>query len=323
MRKKIGKLLMGIVCFTVLLTACGKKEAAPSEEKIKVVTSSYPMYDFTKRIAGDTLNVVNLVPPGVEPHDWEPSVQDIAQLEEAKAFIFNGAGMEIWVNKVLDSLKNKDLMVLEASSGVDLIKAEEEHDHDHDGHDHDHDHEHHDHDHGEWDPHVWLSLRAAQMELVNIKDFLVELNPADKKLYEENYKVALQEFQALDKEYQEKLAPFAGKEIVVAHEAFAYLCRDYKLKQLGIEGVFADSEPSPAKMKEIIDFVRKHNVKVIFFESLASPKVAEAIAKETGARTEMLNPLEGLTEEEIAEGKDYLSVMKSNLKALEGAFTEK
>lgn len=315
MKKIVWKLAMILVCLTVLLTACGKKEGT-QKEKIKVVTSNYPMYDFTKRIAGDTLELVNLVPSGVEPHDWEPSVQDIAQLEEAKAFIYNGAGMEIWVDKVLDSLKNKELLALEASSGVDLLKAEEH------GHEEEHGHDH-NHHHGEWDPHVWLSLRAAQVELGNIKNLLVELNPTQKDLYEKNYKKAMKEFQDLDADYKEKLAPFAGREIVVAHEAFAYLCRDYNLKQLGIEGVFADSEPSPAKMKEIIDFVKKHQVKVIFFESLASPKVAEAIAKETGATTAMLNPLEGLTEKEISEGKDYLSLMKSNLEALEGAFTKK
>ena len=122
--------------------------------------------------------------------------------------------------------------------------------------------------------------------------------------------------------FRSALESFKGKEIVVAHEAFAYLCRDYDLHQLGIEGVFADSEPSPAKMKEIIDFVKEHQVKVIFFETLASPKVAEAIAKETGASTDMLNPLEGLTEEEIAAGKDYLSVMRENLESLKKAFVE-
>lgn len=313
MKKILWRVVIGLVCLTVLLTACGKEEAT-EKERIKVVTSNYPMYDFTKRIAGDTLDVVNLVPPGIEPHDWEPNVQDIAQLEEAKAFIYNGAGMEIWVDKVLNSLKNKELLALEASSGVDLLEAEE--------HDHDHKHDH-EHLHGEWDPHVWLSLRAAQVELGNIKNLLVELNPTQKEVYEKNYQKAIKEFQDLDAEYKEKLAPFAGKKIVVSHEAFAYLCRDYKLKQLGIEGVFADSEPSPAKMKEIIDFVRKHQVKVIFFESLASPKVAEAVANEAGVTTAMLNPLEGLTEKEIAEGKDYVSLMRENLEALEGAFTKK
>lgn len=325
MKKRLWALLLAMLCLCIALIGCGKKKEEVVSDKIKVVTSNYPMYDFTKRIAGDTLEVVNLVPPGTEPHDWEPSVQDIAQLEEAKAFIYNGAGMETWVEKVLESLNNKELLVVEASQRVDLLKAEEheeEHHHEHE-YEHEHEgHEEHHHHHGEWDPHVWLSLRAAQVEMENIKNLLVEVNPEQKEVYEENYQKAIKEFQSLDEEYKTALSSFKGKEIVVAHEAFAYLCRDYDLHQLGIEGVFADSEPSPAKMKEIIDFVKEHQVKVIFFETLASPKVAEAIAKETGASTDMLNPLEGLTEEEIAAGKDYLSVMRENLESLKKAFVE-
>lgn len=325
MKKRLWALLLAILCLCITLIGCGKKKEEVVSDKIKVVTSNYPMYDFTKRIAGDTLEVVNLVPPGTEPHDWEPSVQDIAQLEEAKAFIYNGAGMEAWVEKVLESLNNKELLVVEASQRVDLLKAEEHEEEHHHEHEHEHEHEGHEeyhHHHGEWDPHVWLSLRAAQVEMENIKNLLVEVNPEQKEVYEENYQKAIKEFQSLDEEYKTALSSFKGKEIVVAHEAFAYLCRDYDLHQLGIEGVFADSEPSPAKMKEIIDFVKEHQVKVIFFETLASPKVAEAIAKETGASTDMLNPLEGLTEEEIAAGKDYLSVMRENLESLKKAFVE-
>ncbi|WP_288729607.1 metal ABC transporter substrate-binding protein [uncultured Fusobacterium sp.] len=335
MKKRRWSICFVILCLCMACIGCGKKKEEAEQEKIKVVTSNYPMYDFTKRIAGDSLEIVNLVPPGTEPHDWEPSVQDIAQLEEAKAFIYNGAGMEAWVEKVLESLNNKELLVVEASQRVDLLKAEEHdedeeeahhekaHEHKHHEHEHEHHHEeHHHHHHGEWDPHVWLSLRAAQIEMENIKNLLVEVNPEQKEVYEENYRKAIKEFQALDEEFKETLAAFEGKEIVVVHEAFAYLCRDYHLHQLGIEGVFADSEPSPAKMKEIIDFVKEHQVKVIFFESLASPKVAEAIARETGAKTDMLNPIEGLTEEEMASGKDYLSVMRENLEALKKAFVK-
>ncbi|HEY4533364.1 MAG TPA: metal ABC transporter substrate-binding protein [Fusobacterium sp.] len=320
MKTRVWTLALFVFCLCLACIGCGKRKEEEVQMKIKVVTSNYPMYDFTKKIAGDTLEIANLVPPGTEPHDWEPSVQDIAQLEEAKAFIYNGAGMEGWVEKVLESLNNKELLVVEASQRVDLLKAEE---HEEEEHEHEHHHEeHHHHHHGEWDPHVWLSLRAAQIEMENIKNLLIEVNPEQKAFYEENYQKAVKEFQALDDEFKTTLADFKGKEIVVAHEAFAYLCRDYDLHQLGIEGVFADSEPSPAKMKEIIDFVKEHQVKVIFFESLVSPKVAEAIAKETGAKTDMLNPIEGLTEEEMASGKEYLSVMRENLEALKKAFVE-
>lgn len=316
MKKSLSKFILGMF-MSVLLIACGSKNEKKGES---VIVSNYPMYTFTKMIAGDSLEIINLVPPGTEPHDWEPSVKDIANLEEAKAFIYNGAGMEPWVNKVLSSLGNKKLVTLEASKGVELIELEghdEEEEHHHNHHK-EHHHEHH-HHHGKWDPHVFLSLRGAQIELLNIKNVLQEINPKDRELYQSNYEKAVNELKALDREYTKELSPYQGGNIVVAHEAFGYLCRDYNLNQIGIEEVFADSEPSPAKMKEIIDFVREHKVKVIFFESLASPKVANAIAKETGVRTDMLNPLEGLTQEEIDRGENYFSIMKKNLKALKEA----
>lgn len=330
--KKFLNLLLIFTLFAIV--ACGGKNTTTTQEKKLVITSNYPIYYFTKTIAGDAIDVENLIPTGAEPHDWEPSSDDIIKLEKANAFIYNGAGMEPWADDILKGLKNKDLATLIASDKIVLIKNEEHeeehhHDHDHDGHDHhhhhegehehDHEHEHHHHHHGEFDPHVWLSLKNAQIEITNIKELLTKISPENKEVFEKNYEKAINDFKALDEKFTNELKEFAGKEIVVSHEAFAYLCRDYGLKQLGIEGVFADSEPSPAKMKEIIDFVKEHNVKVIFFESLASPKVAEAIAKETGAKTDMLNPIEGLTEEDVKNNEDYLSLMNKNLEALKNA----
>lgn len=303
MKKKLFKIIFGMI-IGMLLFACNKK--ADNFENT-IITSNYPMYAFTKLIVGDNLNVINIIPPGVEPHDWEPSVKNIADLEKAEVFVYNGAGMEPWTNKILSSLENKNLYSVEASNGVDLIKINESHSgHHHDG----------------FDPHVFLSLRAAQIELTNIKNALEKIRPENKEIFEKNYKKAIAEFKNLDEEYIEKLAPYKGKNIVVAHEAFAYLCRDYNLNQVGIENVFSDSEPSPAKMKEIIEFIKAEKIKTIFCENLASPKIAKAIAKETGVRIDTLNPLEGLTEEEIKAGENYLSIMKKNLRALEKALKE-
>lgn len=367
MKKKISKILSLIIATSMFLVGCtsgqnnsqqqknSEKQQEVKEEtkKIKVIASMYPMYDFAKKIAGDKADVENIIPTGAQAHGWEPSASDIAKLEEADMFIYNGAGMELWADKVLDTLTNKDLVKVEASKGIDLIKYDEHDDHDdhhhhdddkdhkhdehdhhdhdkddkHDHHDHDkddkhdeHDHHDHDHHHGEYDPHVWLSVRDAKKEMENIKEAFVKLDSENKEYYEENYNKYAKEFDALDKEFEEKLKPHSGKSIVVSHEAFAYLGKDYGISQMGIEGVYEDSEPDPSRMKDIVEFVKENNVKVIFFETLASPKVSEVIAKETGAGTDVLNPVEGLTQEEEKEGKDYLSIMKDNLKALEKAF---
>lgn len=295
--------------FTIILTGCaGKKEAAG--DKLNVMTSFYPVYDFTLKVGGDKVNVKNMVPAGTEPHEWEPGTRDIASLEESNVFIYSGAGMEHWTEDVLKSLSNKNLIVVEASSGITLKEGHEEED----GHK-----EEDDHDHGEFDPHVWLDPKNAKKEMENIKDGLVNADPENKDYYEANYKIYAEKFDQLDQSFQETLAPLPNKSIVVSHEAYGYLCSAYGLTQVGIEGLTPDSEPDPARMAEVIDYVRDNKVKTIFFEELVSPKVAEAIAKETGAKTAVLSPVEGLSDKELNAGEDYFSVMEKNLAALKEA----
>ena len=153
----------------------------------------------------------------------------------------------------------------------------------------------------------------------NICDALSEKDSEHKSEYAANLDKANADFDTLDSEFHKGLDSLPNKTIVVSHQAFGYLCEAYGLTQMPIEGVEADAEPNAQEMKEITEFVKEHNVKVIFTEELVSPKVAQAIAEATGARVEELNPLEGLTDEELKAGEDYLSVMRDNLKALEGA----
>lgn len=339
---------------------------------MKVAVSFYPMYDFASKIGADQIDLINPVPSGTEPHDWEPSASDLTNLEKADVFVYSGAGMEHWVDRVLNSLTNENLMVVEASNGIALrtnsSDEDEEHDeHDnHDNHDehdehieseehefsdhedHDHsegeDHADHDHDHdsestglfhfhasdsghshshdGGLDPHVWLNPEYAKKEMENIKNAFVSADPKNKDFYEANYEKYAVEFDKLDEDFHNTIAALPNREIVVAHEAYGYLCDAYGLTQVGIEGLTPDSEPTPRRMARIIDFVREHHVKVIFFEALTSSKSADTVAAETGIITSVLNPLEGLSAEEIVAGNDYLSVMRDNLNALSEALSE-
>ena len=186
----------------------------------------------------------------------------------------------------------------------------------HSPHEHAHEHEGADHHHGDFDPHVWLDPENAKTEMETIKDALAEADPANAQTYQANFDKYAAELDALDKEYSDTLSPLPNRTIVVAHEAFGYLCDAYGLTQVGIEGLSPDSEPDPGRMAEVIDFVREHSISTIFFEELVSPKVAEAIASETGAQAKMLSPLEGLSDEQAAAGADYFSVMHDNLAAL-------
>ncbi len=216
--------------------------------------------------------------------------------------------MEHWVDQVLGSLENDRLIVLEASKGLSLT-PEQPGAKDGDG----------EPQKQAVDPHVWLSIKGAAGEMENIKNTFVSADPDNKAYYEENYLKYAAQFDALDKEFKEGLSPFADRDIVVAHQAFGYLCGDYGLNQVPIVGLSPDSEPDPAKMAEIIAFAQERKVKVIFFEELVSPKVAQTIADAIGAKTDVLNPLEGLSDEQLEAGDDYISVMRQNLNALRGA----
>jgi len=278
--------------------------------KLKVIASFYPMYDFAVKIGGDRAEVACMVPSGTEPHDWEPSASDLKNLEEADLFVYNGAGMEHWAEDVLAGLEHKALVTAQASQGLTFLE----------GHSHEEEErEEESHDHGHYDPHVWLSPMNGKKEMENIKNAYIKADPDHKDYYEANYETYAARFDELDQSYKNTLDSLPNKDIVVSHEAFGYLCNAYGLNQMGIEGLSPDSEPDPARMAEIIDFVKERNVKVIFFEELVSPKVAEAVAKETGAVTQVLNPLEGLSDEELKKGADYFSVMEDNLKQLENA----
>lgn len=306
--------LSALVCVCTLslslLTGCGTQPAdtAAGDGRLRVLTSFYPMYDFACKIGGDCIDVTNMVPSGTEPHDWEPSTNDLKNLEKADVFIYNGADMEPWADDLLVS-RSDTLHVVEASENVELRTTDGEHEHAHE-------HEGADHHHGDFDPHVWLDPENAKIEMEAIRDALCAADPENSTVFQSNYEKYATELDALDAEFREKLAPLPNRTIVVAHEAFGYLCDAYGLTQVGIEGLSPDSEPDPGRMAEVIDFVREHSISTIFFEELVSPKVAEAIASETGAQAKMLSPLEGLSDEQAAAGADYFSVMHDNLAAL-------
>lgn len=358
---KLGKTsALGIIFSLALVaTGCGQKTTtsnpdqaaaastpAASEQKLNVEVSFYPMYDFTKNVAGDLADVHTLIPPAMEPHDWEPTPQDIASIEKADVLVYNGAGMESWMDQVKDSLSNSKLVQVEASQGISIREGgeEEEHDHDHtdkattteehdhaddasakEGHEHDHDAatgEEHDHDHGGLDPHVWLSPALAIKEVRNIEAGLAKAAPQHADQFKQNADAYIAKLEALDQDFKAAVKDSKRKDFITQHAAFAYLAAEYGLQQVPIAGLSPEQEPSAAQMATVIDFAKEHKVKTIFFETLVSSKVSETIAKEIGAKTAVLNPIEGLTEDEVKAGKDYISVMRENLEALKLALNE-
>lgn len=315
-RKSILLLYLAVALSAALLLAgCGTKTATPSPagNKLKVVASVYPVWEFTRQVGGDKVEVAMLVPAGVEPHEWEPTAKEIVTIKSAKLFLYHGAGLEN-LDKLItkETLGNtvavaisKDLPLHEsAKTEPDNDAAKGQH---HDNH---------------ADAHLWLDPLRAQQEVAAIANALCAVDPQNADYYRQNAEKYNRELTNLDQEYKNALAQLPRKEIVTSHAAFGYLAERYGLKQLAIMGLTPDSEPTPDKMAEVVKFCRAHNVKVIFFETLLSPRLSETIAKETGARLLVLNPIENLTAEELNQGKNYLSVMRDNLANLKIALAE-
>ena len=298
-----------IIVLVVLLSLVGCSNK-PKEDsgKLNVAVSFYIMEEFTNRIGGDKVTINNLVGSG-DAHHWEPTPKDIVSLEKADLLIVNGAGFEGWLPDVLNALKSKDLTVIDTSKSIQLLEHNQEDEHEH----------HNEHDHGDFDPHTWLSPKNALKQLNVIKDALVSKDPNNKDYYEENFNTARIEFEDLDKSFQETLKNTKRKDIVVAHAAFGYLVNEYGLTQVAVEGLTPDSEPAPSRISEIIEFVKEHDIKIIFFDSPANPKVAETIAKEVGVKASLLSPIESLTSQQESNKENYITIMKDNLEALKEA----
>ncbi|EGP5140960.1 zinc ABC transporter substrate-binding protein [Enterococcus faecium] len=293
----------------LLFAACGNtNKEADKKEDLTIVTTFYPMYDFTKEIVGDEGNVKLLIPAGTEPHDFEPSAKERAEISDADVFVYNSSDMEFFVDSLKDSVDSKQTLMIEAAKGIDRLESQEadEHEESEEGHGHSH----------EYDPHVWLDPVLAIKEVRTIAEELGEKYPDKKENFTKNADAYIKKLEALDQKYSDELKDATNRTFVTQHAAFAYLANQYDLKQVAISGVSPDQEPTPSRLAELKEFVKKNNIKVIYFEENASSKVAETLSNETGVKLEVLNPLESLTNEQIKAGENYISVMEKNLKAL-------
>ncbi|WP_333595415.1 metal ABC transporter solute-binding protein, Zn/Mn family [Anaerospora hongkongensis] len=303
------KQLVGLLCFTLMtMLLCTSVSFAAWWNKPTIVTTIYPLYDFTKQVVGDKADVVLLVPNGAEPHDWEPSPSDLLKVKKADLVIFNGAGLEPWVEK-LNSSTLAGKKSVSAADVVTLLQAQ-------------YDEEGEPAAAGVMDPHVWLDPVNAQAIIAAIASAAAEINPSNSEYYYTNSAAYTAQLTELDNEYRQALAGAARRDIITSHAAFGYLAARYHLNQIAIMGLSPDAEPTPERMAQIIRHVRSNGIRYIFFETLVNPKLSEIIASETGAQTLVLNPLEGLSENEMANGENYLSIMRMNLINLQYALGE-
>ncbi|MEU5874628.1 metal ABC transporter substrate-binding protein [Glycomyces sp. NPDC047369] len=302
------------------LAACGG-EGGSDDGTTGVVAAFYPLAYATEQVGGDNVDVTNLTPAGQEPHDLELAPSDIAAIEEAdyvvylKGFIpeLDAAIEEYAADKALDVSTAVETIGYDATQVFEDDHAAEEDHAEEEGEEHEHD------ELEGTDPHVWLDpTRYAQIGQA-IADGLAGIDDANA----DDYATAADTFTAdlteLDAEFTDGLANRTSDAIVTSHAAFGYLADRYGLTQVAISGLSPDQEPDSQRMADVAHYVEENGITTIFFETLVSPDIADTLAAESGAQTAVLNPLEGLTDEQADAGEDYFTVMRENLAALQTA----
>ncbi|ADC48348.1 hypothetical protein BpOF4_01400 [Alkalihalophilus pseudofirmus OF4] len=348
-----------ILVLSTFLAACGGQDQAEesgeseeneeievTEETLKIYTTIFPLEDFARKIGGEYVDVQNMVPVGADAHTFEPTARQMIEVAEGDAFIYNGAGLEGFVDALINTVGEENVTIVEASEGIDLIDYdhdqshgdheehghEEDHDHEHEehGHEEDHDHDHeeqgheedHDHEHAhnhDEDPHVWLDPVLSIALAENIKTTLIELMPEQEEYFTANFNEVKEELEALDAEFTQ-MAEEANKDtFLVSHAGYGYWEERYGLNQVGITGLSPTNEPSQRQLQEIINFANEYELNYVLYEQNISTKVAEVVQDEVGAESLYLHNLEALVAEDVENEEDYFSLMRKNIESLRTA----
>jgi zinc transport system substrate-binding protein len=288
-RRGRSVVVLSAVLALAALSGCGAdRTEEPAAQGWTVAAAFYPLQFVAEQVGGDLVTVTNLTKPGAEPHDLELAPQDLAELSDADLAVYL-SGFQPAVDDAVD--QKADGSVLDVSDAADLTLAM--------GTD------------GATDLHFWLDpLRLADVGDA-VADSLGRLDPPAQATFDANAATLRAKLERLDATYRKGLVDCERRELVTSHTAFGYLADAYGLEQVGLTGLTPESEPNPGQLAEVTEFVRSNDVRTIFYETLVSPDVAETVARATGARTDVLDPLEGLSDE--SQGDDYLQVMTSNL----------
>ncbi len=291
-----------LMLFMAFVGCSREKAPAPGPKRLQAVVTIFPLYDFCRQIGGDRVEVSLLLPPGVEPHAFEPKPEDILRISQASLFIYTNKYMEPWAADIIKGAGSRRMFPVEAGTGVTYLRAAGE-----DGHGHG----------GGVDPHIWLSPVNAEVMVDTICAGLVRQDPANRPYYEKNAAAYKEKLAALDREFREGLADCRQRVFLHGgHFAFSYLADRYGLKYVSAFAVSANAEPTPEKLAEMIDLMKRDKLRYVFYEEIFSPKMAETIARETGATLLQLNSIDSLTREEMSGGATYLSLMEQNLRNL-------
>jgi zinc transport system substrate-binding protein len=269
--------------------------------KLKVAASFFPLYEFARNVGGDKAQVYSFLPIGNEPHSWEPSIQEIEQLKGTQLFIYNGAGMEAYISKFMESGEFQNMTFVKATDGITLIKADAAED---------------DKEilaQGGMDPHVWNDPILAEQEVTNIKNAMEKADPTNAQYYEDNANAYITKLDALNTNIKTGLSNCKKNTFVSFHNAFNYFSNRYGVHDVWITGIAPEADVPPQDIQRVIQIAKDKDVKVIFSEDLVDPRLANTLADEVGAQVLILSPLEGINQTEQQEGKTYLDKWNQNL----------
>ncbi|MFL6423572.1 MAG: metal ABC transporter solute-binding protein, Zn/Mn family [Nitrososphaeraceae archaeon] len=314
--QKISNVLIGLLLLTILLVSDSSIASSTntntnttsndsstfagtskvSTPKLKVVASFFPVYEFVRKVGGDKVDVSVLVPLGAEPHDFDPTIQQIQDVESAAILVYNGVGMEaIWINKVNPKL------AVDTSKGLNLLASRDPE------------------IHAPADPHIWLDPILAIHQVENIRDGLSKVDPNNSVYYDQNAQKFIGQLKSLDAsiKYNLSCSNCAKRDFIAFHNAFSYFAKQYGLNQHSIKGLTPEGEILPQRLVEVVQLAKHLGINIIYSEDLINPRSSQAIADEIpNGKVMVLSPIEGINKQEQQQGIGYLEKMYQDLSAL-------
>jgi len=322
--KKVIPALTVAFASASLLAACGSNSdsSTSNNNQTEVYTSTFATAATAREIGGDQVSVKMIVPPGADPHSYEPTSKQLTEIAKGDLFLLTGTTLEPYSKKIQESLKGTDVRFIETSKDVTLLESDATlHAHEEEGHDDhatdEHAHEEEGHDHGKYDPHVWLDPINAKAMARSITIALSKEAPKDKATFEKNLEAFDQQADELDEQFKQAVADGSKKELLVTHAAYGYLAERYGFTQLPIAGISPSDEPSQKQLAALVKEARMHDLKYIAFEETVSPKVARVIQKEIGAESVTIHNLESVTKTQ--QNSSYFKLMEENVQTLKQA----
>jgi zinc transport system substrate-binding protein len=306
-------LLALVIVASLFLPGCNREDHTGSK-KLQVVTTLFPLYDFARIIAGDRADISMLLPPGMEPHSFEPKPNDIVRVNKSGLFIYTNRYMEPWAESILKGVDRQRLKVVDAGQGVGYANSSPSDGHDHQTHN-DRGVELHA---GGIDPHIWLDFANAEIMVNNILAGFVVSDPANAPVYKQNATTLKTALVELDRRYRDALASCATRTFLHGgHFTFGYLARRYGLEYHSLSGVSSESEPSAAKMAAMVRQIKSSGVHYLFAEELLSPRLSNTLANESGVAVLMLHGAHNLGRDDMSRGIGFIELMEQNLKNLQ------